>query len=400
MSNHENSVARFRELDERMQWYVDQKLLGCLATVILHGDKVVHRGHHGSLSAEGGGTLPEDAIFRMYSNTKLVTSVALMMLHEQGAFALDDPLGNMLPQFANPTVLAPGAKSVEEVAPAEGPILIRHVLSHSAGWSYGFIEPESVIDQAYGASGLNPLAAPDMTLASLCDGLAALPLCFQPGTDWRYSFATDVCARLVEVLSGQSFDDFLQERIFGPLEMVDTGFWVPEEKRDRFTTMYGVANFFDPMEPGLPPGDDPQTGMYTRYPSFLSGGGGLVSTVADYTKFFRMMVGEGAVDGVRLLQPETLLRMRTNQLADGVEVHFPMWAMPHTVFGLGLAIKTAPGEGETEAAVGEYYWGGLAGTHSWAAPAADLAGLCFAQRMPGFWHPFAHDFKRLAYATR
>ena len=393
-------TGEFAALDERMQWYVDQEILGCVATLVLDGTEIVHAGRHGVLSVESGRALPEDAIFRIYSNTKIVTSVALMMLYEQGRFGLDDALAQYLPEFASPRVLKPEATSASDVEDAREPIRIRHALSHTAGWSYGFIEPESLIDRVYMSSGLNPLAPGGLTLAGFSEQLAELPLAYQPGTDWRYSFATDVCARLVEVLSGQSFDAFLSEKIFAPLGMVDTAFWVPEEKRDRFAAMYGVADFFDPMKPGLPAADASLGGAYERPPSFLSGGGGLVSTMEDYATFFRMILADGSWKGSRILQPETLRMMRTNQLAEGVGVRFPMWDMPHTAFGLGFALRTEPSPGETPAVVGEYHWGGMAGTHCWAAPAAGVAGLCFTQRMPGFWHPFSHDFKRLVYAAR
>ena len=389
----------FSALDERMQWYVDQEVLGCIATLVLDGTDIVHTARHGYMSVEGREPLREDAIFRMYSNTKLITSVALMMLFEAGRFGLDDPLAEYLPGFSNVTVLKDGAESAADARPANGPIRMRHVLSHSAGLSYGFIEPGSVVDRAYQEAGINPMANRGMTLEGLCDSLAALPLAYEPGTSWRYSFATDVCARVVEVLSGQRFDAFLRDRIFDPLGMVDTAFWVPPSKADRFTTMYAPTDLLDPMKPGFKPGDDPRTGQYSKEPGFLSGGGGLVSTMGDYSTFIRMIVAGGSWAGHTFLQPETLDLMRTNQLAPGVGVRFPMWAMPNTVFGLGFALKTAPAEGESDAVVGEYHWGGMAGTHSWMAPRPGISGLCFTQRMPGFWHPFSHDFRRLVYAA-
>ncbi|RMG75945.1 MAG: class A beta-lactamase-related serine hydrolase, partial [Bacteroidetes bacterium] len=236
-----------------------------------------------------------------------------------------------------------------------------------------------------------------LTLAELSRKLGDLPLAYQPGTDWRYSFATDVAARLVEVLSGQRFDTYLRERIFQPLGMVDTDFWVPPEKQDRFVTMYAPTDLFDPMKPGLVKADDPREGVYNQPRTLLSGGGGLVSTVADYLAFLRMLVCEGSWGEARILEPDTVTLMRQNQLTDGVRVRFPMWTMPGTVFGLGLALKAELAPGEPEAMLDEYHWGGMAGTHSWVAPRIGLTGLCMTQRMPGFWHPFSHDFKALAY---
>jgi CubicO group peptidase (beta-lactamase class C family) len=274
---------------------------------------------------------------------------------------------------------------------------MRQILSHSAGLSYGFIEPESVIDRSYLSAGLGLADHLGMTLEDLCTTLGELPLACQPGTQWRYSFATDVTARVVEVLSGQRFDDFIAQRIFAPLGMVDTDFWVPEAKRDRFVTMYSPENPLKQMQGGLVKADDPYDGSYTRRPTMLSGGGGLVSTVADYLAFLQMIVNDGEYHGARLLHPETVALMRTNQLAEGVGVNFPFWKMPDTVFGLGLAVKNSPADGEPATAAGEYHWGGMAGTHSWMAPRAGITGLCMTQRQPGYWHPFSHDFKRLAY---
>jgi CubicO group peptidase (beta-lactamase class C family) len=274
---------------------------------------------------------------------------------------------------------------------------IRHILSHSAGLSYGFIEPTSVVDQAYAAAGIDILGDDSLTLEALCEKLGALPLAYEPGTSWRYSFGTDVVARLVEVCGGARFDDYLKANIFDPLGMNDTDFWVPPDKRDRFVTMYAPEDLFDPMKPGLTKADDPHDGTYTRERTLLSGGGGLVSTVQDYLAFVRMIVSGGSWQGATLLAPETLALMRTNQLAPGVGVRFPMWDMPGTVFGLGFALKETLTPDEPAGMQGEYHWGGMAGTHSWMAPAAGIAGMCMTQRMPGFWHPFSHEFKTLAY---
>lgn len=380
-----------------MQWYVDQDILSCCTSLVMRGTDVVDFQTFGYMDLDSREALRPDAIFRMYSNTKIVTSVAAMMLYEQGAFTLDTPLAEFLPAFAEPPVLRPNAASLADVEPLAAPITLRHVMSHSAGLSYGFIEPTSVIDQAYAAGGVNPMAGHDMTLEALCDALARMPLAYQPGTRWRYSLATDVLARVIEVISGQPFDAFLEERIFRPLGMADTGFHVPPEQQHRFVTMYAPVDPFQPMQGGLVKADDPRQGAYSRPRAFKSGGGGLVSTLADYVTFLRCIVSGGAWEGVRLLTPETVRLMRTNQLPAGVGVSFPMWAMPDTVFGLGFAIKEAPAEGEPPSAVDEYHWGGMAGTHTWMAPRAGICGVCMTQRMPGFWHPFSHDFKRLVY---
>lgn len=380
-----------------MQWYVDQEILSCCVALVMQGTDVVDCATFGYMDLESRRPLADDAIFRMYSNTKIVTSVAAMMLYEQGEFALDDPLSRFLPAFAEPPVLRPNAASISDVEPLAAPITMRHVLSHSAGFSYGFIEPDSIIDQAYTTAGVNALGNQGLTLEALCDRLAALPLAYQPGTSWRYSLATDVTARVIEVISGQRFDDFLKGRIFEPLGMADTDFHVPVDKQHRFTTMYAPLDVMTPMKGGLVKADDPHTGAYSRPPTLLSGGGGLVSTVYDYVTFLRAIINGGEWQGTRLLQSATLNLMRSNQLPVGVGVRFPMWEMSNTVFGLGFALKQAPGPDEPETAIDEYHWGGMAGTHSWMAPRAGICGVCMTQRMPGFWHPFSHDFKRMVY---
>lgn len=384
-------------LHKKMDWYVDQSFLPCCETIILKDFQVVDRYRAGYLDLEAGTPLPKDAIYRMYSNTKLVTTVAAMMLVEQGRIRLDDPISDYLPEFANPLVLKADATSAADTEPANGPILIRHALSHTAGWSYGFIEPSSTIDAAYLAGGLNPFVMDNASLEELCQKLAEFPLAFQPGTQWRYSLGTDVTARLMEVVTGQPFDAFLESAIFAPLGMVDTGFWVPEAKRDRFIAMYAPVDLLDPTKPGLNRADDPQTGLYTRERALKSGGGGLVSTVADTLQFIRLLANGGEWGGVRLLQEATLKRMRQNECAPGVGVSFPMWSMPGTTFGLGLALKETLAAGDPAAMRGEYHWGGMAGTHTWMAPQANVIGICLTQLMPGFWHPFSHDFKAAVY---
>ena len=214
-----DSSYDFSAMHERMQFYIDQNLLSCCATAVFKGTDLIDYQTFGFMDIESKTPLRKDAIFRMYSNTKLVTSVALMMLHEEGLFDLDDPLAKFMPEFADLQVLKPDATGVSDTSPAKNMISVRHILSHSAGLSYGFIEPNSVIDQAYLNGGVNVLADASIDLEEFCLRVAKLPLAYEPGTSWRYSVATDVCARLVEVLSGKSFDEFLHQRIFGPLAL-------------------------------------------------------------------------------------------------------------------------------------------------------------------------------------
>ena len=385
----------FGPMHAAVQKYLDDDFLAMAASVVLEGGEPVDFQLWGHQDREAGVPIAADSIFRIYSNTKLVTSVAAMTLWEEGRFDLDDPVEKHLAPLRGLRVLREGATDAGDAEPLDTPPTVRQLMSHSAGFSYGFLL-ESPVDAVYTERNLS---APESTLEQLVAGLADIPLANRPGTRFQYSVATDVLARLVEVLSGERFDRYLARRIFEPLGMVDTDFHVPASKHDRFCVNYAARDQMDPMVPGLDAAQDTLLGSYLAPKSFLSGGGGLVSTILDYTRFVRMIVGGGALERTRILDTGTLELMRTNQLPEGAGVQFPFWHMPDTVFGLGFAIKTAPAAGEPEAAIGEYHWGGMAGTHSWMSPAADIAAIVFTQRLPGFWHPFSHEYKRQVYAA-
>ena len=392
-------TTKLTPMHDRMQWYVDQNIIPHAFSLIMKGTDIVDYRCFGYMDLESKKPLREDAIFRIFSNTKIVTSVAALMLVEQNLLDLDAPISQLLPAFATPRVLINGATSIDQVESAAAPVTLRHLLSHSAGFSYGFVDPESLIDAHYLSNGLDILTGFDGTLEDMCDTLATFPLAFQPGAGWRYSLATDVVARLIEVVSGLSFDAFLKQRIFDPLDMHDTGFCVTEDKLDRIPAMYVPNDPLDPMASGLTLMSPVGAPNYLTAPKWLSGGGGLLSSVSDYVRFLQMIINEGQHNGVKLLEPTTVAHMHQNQLAPDIDVHFPMWNLPATKFGLGFAVKEAPEEGEPQSAIGEYHWGGLAGTHSWISPYAGITGFCGTQVMPAFWHPFSHDFKCMAYAA-
>ena len=398
MTTKVNKNLDFTELHERMDWYVNEGVIPFVSTLVLKGDDVLDQSFHGSADHASGQLLNAETIFRMHSSTKIACSIAAMTLWEQGKFKLDDPLEKFIPEFEDMQVLKANAATIDETEPALSSIQVNQIMSHTAGFSYGFIEPNSVIDTAYNAQAINPFApGSEMTLESMCQALGKLPLVYEPGTFWRYSFATDVLARLIEVISGQRFDAYLKETIFEPLKMHDTDFYVPEEKLDRLSTMYLPDDMLDSMSPCSLPMDSKESPTNSNLPSFLSGGGGLFSTLSDYLSFTRMILNQGSLGDANILKPDTLALMRTNQCAEGVGVNFPMWDMPDTTFGLGFALKNRPAAGEPASAAGEYHWGGMAGTHFWWSPKANITGICMTQRMPGFWHPFSQDFKRLAY---
>jgi CubicO group peptidase (beta-lactamase class C family) len=390
-------TSKLAAMHDRMQWYVDQTILPHVFSLVMKGTDIVDYRCFGYMDIETKAPLREDAIFRIFSNTKIVTSVAALMLVEEELLDLDAPIAELLPAFSTPKVLVSGATSIDQVESAKTSITLRHLLSHSAGLSYGFVDPESLIDAHYLSNGMDILTGFDGSLEDMCNTLATFPLAFQPGTGWRYSLATDVVARLIEIVSGVSFDVFLKQRIFEPLGMNDTGFSVTEDKLDRVPAMYVPNDLLDPMASGITLISPVGAPNYLTAPKWLSGGGGLLSSVSDYVRFLQMIINEGQHNGVKLLEPATVAQMRQNQLAPGIDVNFPMWDLPATKFGLGFAVKEAPEEGEPQVAIGEHHWGGLAGTHSWISPDAGITGFCGTQVMPAFWHPFSHDFKRMAY---
>ena len=383
----------FSHVHASLDKYVQDDLLAMAASVVLDGQDIVDFHLAGHQDREAERLIQADSIYRIYSSTKLITSCAAMMLWEEGQFQLDDPLRDYLPELGSLSVVKDEANDVGLVEPVAVEPTIRQLMCHNAGFSYGLFA-ESVVDPIYNAAGVS---APTATLEDMVRKLADIPLAYQPGRRWQYSVSVDVLGRLIEILSGLRFGEFLSQRIFEPLGMIDTGFHVPTEKHDRFCANYAPVNMLDPMKPGLNVVPDTLLGDYLEPKAMESGGGGLVSTIGDYTRFIQMIVGGGFVDDARILQPTTLEMMRTNQLPDGVGVQLPNWFMPDTVFGLGFAIKTAPRPDEGDAAIGEYHWGGMAGTHSWMSPASGISGIVFTQRLPGFWHPFSHDFKRLVY---
>jgi CubicO group peptidase (beta-lactamase class C family) len=382
----------FGAVHAAMRRYVDADLLPGVSFAILDGRELVDLHCVGWADRERGVELRSDHLFRVFSNTKLVTSCAALLLFEQGRFALDDPIERYLPQLAQRRVLRPGATTLEDTEPARGPVTIRHLMSHSSGLSYGLLDPGSIIFKAYDE---RKVLSPETSLSGMIDALADLPLVFHPGTGWEYSVATDVIARLIEILSGQRFDAFIQSRILDPLGMADTGFVVPEDKRARFAAYYAGADLADPMKPGLTRIDDaPYPQAYLRQVPKLSGGGGLVSSLPDMVALLRSLLPGGPT----LLKPGTIALMMTNQLPDGVWIRFPRFGEVHgKAYGLAGALTLVPSPLESEDSSGELSWGGIAGTHWWISPKTNLAGALMTQREWSSWHPFMIEFKRLVY---
>ena len=380
----------FRPAHAAMQRYVDGNLLSGFSSAVLVGRDLVDVSCIGWADKEAQIPLRVDHIFRIFSNTKLITSCAALLLFEDGRFQLDDPIERFIPQLANRRVLRPGATSLDQTEPAVRPITIRHLMSHSSGLSYGLLDPGTLIFNAYNERKVNN---PATTLAEMIDVLADLPLAYHPGTSWEYSVAIDVLARLVEVISGQRFDAFIQSRILGPLGMVDTGFVVSD--RHRLVAYYAGADPVDPMKPGLMRADAlPYPGAYLRPFPRQAGGAGLVSTLPDMVALIRSLLPGGRT----LLKPETIELMMTNQLPEGVWIRFPAYGeIRGRGHGLAGALILERSAFDHQDARGELFWGGRAGTQWWISPGRNTAGLIMAQREAGFAHPFAVEFKRLAY---
>jgi CubicO group peptidase (beta-lactamase class C family) len=382
----------FDTLHAALRAEVDQQFLPGVATALLRGRTVVDRFCYGAADREAGIALREDHLFRMFSSTKLITACAVLLLVEQGRIGLDERVDVHLPELADRRVLRPDARDLSDTDPARSPITVRHLLTHTSGLTYGVFDPGSPMFDAYNRAAV---LSPHRDLAGMMKALAPLPLIFHPGTQWEYSVSMDVLGRLVEVVSGERFGQFLSRHIFEPLGMVDTDFWVPPEKRDRLTVLYEGADFEDPDKPGLPRVDDkPYPGAYLQRMPLESGGGGLVSTLDDSIRLMQALIPGGPT----LLKPDTLHMMFSNQLAEGLHVRFHGTPPnPGQLFGLGSAVRAFPGPGEPAEVAGEASWGGLAGTLWWINPRLGVAAVLLTQRYFGYAHPYGLRFKRNAY---
>ena len=366
------SSTRLERIDGLMNDYVERGVFpGMIVTVARRGQVVYHRTFGYQDIAERK-PLQDDAIFRIYSMTKPVTGVAVMMLFEQGRFLLDDPVAKYLPALADVQVYVSGTGDNLETAAVQRPITVRDLLRQTGGLGYGWgTDP---VSQRYQKANLFD---PNTTLEQMVEKLGTLPLYFQPGSDWQYSVSIDVLGRLVEVWSGQPLDEFFQEHIFGPLEMKDTGFYVPSEKRDRFTAVYNYS-----AADGLVPLSRAEAyDHYTRgRKRMLSGGGGLVSTVEDYLRFVNMLANGGSLGAVRILSPKTVKLMSTDALPDGVTL--PWFKLKGHGYGFTMSVQTDNAQSPTLGSVGDFGWDGAASTYFRIDPQEDLVILLMTHRMP------------------
>ncbi len=381
--------------------YIDAGRLPCAQLLVARDGRLVHQTVLGHADLEAGRRLQDDAIVRIYSMTKPITSVAFMMLVEEGKVALDDPVHRFIPAWRQLGVYVggggglPGTPPGWLTKPLDAPMRMIDLLRHTSGLTYGF-QNRTNIDAAYRSRKLDPFARDD-GLQGFVDALAEVPLEFSPGTAWNYSVSTDVLGYLVEKISGEPFAQFLQQRIFAPLGMVDTAFSVDEARAPRLTQCY-LASADGKLLPA-------KLGSFREPPAAPSGGGGLVSTAADYLRFCECLRRGGELDGQRLLGPKTLQLMRANHLPGGrdladVSVSMFSEAVYRGVgFGLGFSVTTDVARTGIAGSAGEYGWGGAASTAFWIDPVEDICVVFLTQFMPSTLYPIRRELRTLINAA-
>jgi len=351
----------------------------------------------GLMDRESRKPIERDTIFRIYSMTKPITSVALMSLYEKGLLQLDDPVSEYIPAFKDLNVYSEGIFGNYKTTYPDREMTIRDLLSHQSGLTYGFME-RSNVDAAYRELGIEKES--QQNLQEFVNVLSTIPLEFSPGTAWNYSVSTDVCGYLIEVISGKTLDMFLEEEIFQPLGMSDTGFYVPSSKTQRLSSNY---EYREGQEPILV--DDANTGSYINPPTLFSGGGGLVSTLDDYMAFCKMVLGRGSLAGHRILSRKTLDLMSSNHLTNGKDLRscaYGRWSETSYTgvgFGLGFSILLDPAASQVSGSKGELAWGGAASTAFWIDPLEDMAVVFLTQLLPSSTYNVRRELRSLVYSA-
>ncbi|MBQ0762287.1 serine hydrolase domain-containing protein [Marinobacter psychrophilus] len=379
-----------RHLDRR---YIQPgKLPGALTLVARRGE-VAYVKAQGLMDVERNKPVCRDTVFRIYSMTKPITSIAMMQLYEQGRFLLDDPVQKYIPGWKNLQVYKSGVYPNFLTTPATSTMTIRDLFTHMSGLTYGFMNRTNV-DAAYRELGLD--GSRNLTLEALVSQLGELPLEFSPGTAWNYSVSTDVLGYLVQLLADQPLDEYLRDNIFGPLDMPDTGFQVRDDQLDRFAACYQY-------QPGdqLKLQDDPETSHFRHKNKFVSGGGGLVSTIDDYFHFAQTLCQGGEFRGRRIIGRKTLEFMRRNHLPDNQDLPglavgaFSETPYAGTGFGLGFSVKTDVTKSQANGSAGEYGWGGLASTNFFIDPVEELVMIFMTQLIPSSSYPIRQELRAI-----
>ncbi len=379
--------------------YLDTGKLPCMATMVSRNGQVVHEDYRGAAELGGGAPINADTIFRIYSMTKPITSVAAMMLHEEGRIRLDHPVSKYIPEFAETQVWDGGNLKDYKTRKPEREVTLLDLFTHTSGMTYGFLFQHEVDALYRGAK----IGRPDETLADMCARLAGLPLVFSPGQQWNYGHSTDVLGRVIEVASGQTLDVFLRERVLAPLGMVDTDFFVPDSKIERLAACYQK----NPLTGEVTMSDGPgqASKAYRTQPKLLNAGGGLVSTLRDYHRFCLMLLHGGTLEGARLLSPKTIEFMRLNHLPGGKTIKdmgdktFSEARMEGNGFGLGGSVVTNVGDTLTPGSLGTFSWGGLANTFFWIDYEEELIAIQATQMIPTGCYPLRPQFQQLVYAA-
>lgn len=391
------------------QRYIDGGRYPGTQLLVYRRGKVVHSAVQGFADIDRKTPMKDDTIFRIYSMTKPITSVAFMMLFEEGRVALDDPVHKYIPEWKNLGVFQAGTAPAFLTRPPSRPMLVVDLLRHTSGLTYGF-QQRSNVDAAYRERKIGEVEQSG-TLQSMIEDLARIPLEFSPGEAWNYSVSTDVVGYLIGKISGRPFEQFLKERIFDPLGMNDTDFLVPADKAHRFAACYsadpqGAITFHGTDRKGaLRLQDDPTKSSFLSRPSFISGGGGLCSTAADYLTFCRALINGGELGDVRLIGPKTLALMTSNHLPGGRTLPdmsrslFSEATYNGIGFGLGFAVTMNPAQTLIPGSAGEYNWGGAASTAFWIDPAEELITIFMTQALPSTAYPVRRELRTLVYAA-
>ena len=393
------SSKRLETIDSFVQRkYLDTGCMPGALSVVWRRGEIAHFSAIGMADVERKKKVAEDTIFRIYSMTKPVTSVATMMLVEQGLIALDDPVHKFIPEWKDLGVYNGGFMETFRTTRTERPMQVIDLLRHTSGLTYGFQQSTNV-DAAYRKAKIGEIEKHG-TLEEMIQKLGKLPLEFSPGTAWNYSVSTDILGYIVGKVSGMKFEDYLRTKIFKPLGMVDTDFHVHAGKESRFAACYSVS-----PKGGMDLQDDPTKSPYLEVPSLVSGGGGLVSTASDYLKFCRMLISGGSLEGVHILSPKTIELMTRNHLPGNKDLPALSRSLFSEVtyngvgFGLGFSVTMDPVQTMIPGSVGEFSWGGAASTTFWIDPKEDLIAIFMTQLLPSSFYPIRREFRTLVYSS-
>ena len=392
-------ATRLKNIDKHFKRYVDEGRLAGFAVAVARRGEVAHFGMYGHKDSETSAPITSDTMYRIYSMTKPVTSIALMMLVEQGLLQLTDPVSKFIKSFGETRVWNTGTILKPMTAALTEPIRVWHLLTHTSGLTYGFNYAD-VVDDMYRRAGFETGLSYNESLEVVCDKIASLPLVFQPGSSWNYSMATDVVGRIIEVISKMPLDEFLEKNIFAPLGMTDTAFFVPEEKRSRLASLYR----YDEVNHSKIKLDTLGNSSLEN-PKFLSGGGGLISTAGDYFKFIKMLEGRGKSGDVRIVSSRTIDLMTQNHLPNNADIS--TYGRPigeeflYDGLGFGLGFSVVVDQAKTRVACpkGTFAWGGMASTAFWVDPVNEISAMFFTQLIPSGVYPIRQYLRSLVYAA-